>query len=326
MLTECHAQSINFDQPIEFFSHNALMKRLPPMSTLPVLEAAARLQSFSAAAAELHVTHGAISHQIHSLEDHLGVALFAREGRRVVLTPEGAGLAEAVRGALAKISAAVEVLNPALRERKLKISVLPSFASRWLMPRLGSFLEAHPQYEIAVEAQQTRANFVTDGVDIGIRFGVGPWPGLHSELIAGDTYFLACSPKFRRGKLPAKPSQLAGLPLMRNEPTLWEKWFAAAGLDMPSPTTGIDYNDAALFIQQAIAGEGILLTRRSLIGDDLANGKLVQLFDIELVSANSYHLVCLPQHANSHKVRVFRDWLIGEIDWTRSVAPRARKR
>lgn len=285
------------------------------MTTLPVLEAAARLQSFSAAAAELNVTHGAISHQIRSLENHLGVALFAREGRRVVLTPEGAGLADAVRGALGKVSEAVEALNPIERERKLKISVLPSFASRWLMPRLGKFLEAHPQYEISVEALQTRANFVTDGVDIGIRFGKGPWPGLHSERVAGDTYFLVCSPKFRRGKLPTKPSQLAGLPLFRNEPTLWETWFAAAGIEMGPPMAGIDYNDAALFLQQAIAGEGIVLARRSLIGNDIANGKLVQLFDVEVPAEQSYHLVCLPQHAQSRKVRAFRDWFVSEIDW-----------
>ena len=291
------------------------MKRLPPLTTLPVLEAAARLQSFSAAAAELNVTHGAISHQIRSLEDHLGVALFAREGRRVVLTPEGAGLADAVRGALSKVAEAVEALNPIERERKLNISVLPSFASRWLMPRLGRFLEANPQYEISVEALQSRANFVTDGVDIGIRFGKGPWPGLHSEFVAGDTYFLACSPKFRRGKLPAKPAQLKGLPLFRNEPTLWEAWFAAAGVEMAPPASGIDYNDVALFIQQAIAGEGIVLTRRSLIANDLVNGKLVRLFDVEVESPQSYHLVCLPQHANSRKVRAFRDWFVSEIDW-----------
>ena len=120
------------------------MKRLPPLSTLPVLEAAARLQSFSAAAAELNVTHGAVSHQIRSLEENVGTALFVRQGRRVVLTAEGAAFAEAIRAALGKISGAVEVLSPSARERKLKISVLPSFASRWLMPRLGKFLEANP--------------------------------------------------------------------------------------------------------------------------------------------------------------------------------------
>ena len=292
------------------------MKRLPPLTTLPVLEAAARLQSFSAAAAELNVTHGAISHQIRSLEESVGVALFARQGRRVVLTTEGAVFAEAIRAALGKVTEAVEALSPSERERKLKISVLPSFASRWLMPRLGKFLEANPQYEISVEAIQTRSNFTTDGVDVAIRFGVGPWPGLHSERLAGDSYFPVCSPKFRRGKLPTKPSQLAGLPLFRNDPGLWEKWFAAAGLQMAPPSTGIDYNDAAIFIQQAIAGEGIALTRRSLIGGDFANGKLVRLFDIEIKSQNDYHLVCLAQNANSRKVRAFRDWMVKEIDWS----------
>lgn len=291
------------------------MKRLPPLTTLPVLEAAARLQSFSAAAAELNVTHGAISHQIRSLEESVGVALFARQGRRVVLTAEGATLAEAVRAALGKVAEAVEGLSPIERERKLKISVLPSFASRWLMPRLGKFLEANPEYEISVEANQTRSNFTTDGVDVAIRFGVGPWPGLHSERLAGDSYFLVCSPKFRRGKLPTRPSQLAGLPLFRNDPGLWEKWFAAAGLSMAAPAKGIDYNDAALFLQQAIAGEGIALARRSLIADDFENGKLVRLFDIEVKSENDYHLVCLPQNANSKKVRAFRAWMIKEIDW-----------
>ncbi len=291
------------------------MRRLPPLTTLPVLEAAARLQSFSAAAAELNVTHGAISHQIRSLEEHVGVALFSRQGRRVVLTAEGAAFADVIRAALAKVSEAVEALSPVARERKLTISVLPSFASRWLMPRLGKFLEANPQYEISVEANQLRSNFTTDGVDVAIRFGVGPWPGLHSERLAGDSYFLVCSPKFRRGKLPTKPSQLAGLPLFRNDPGIWEKWFDAAGVTMAVPSSGIDYNDAALFLQQAIAGDGISLARRSLIADDFANGKLVKLFDIEIKSENDYHLVCLPQNANSRKVRTFRDWIVKEIDW-----------
>ena len=291
------------------------MKRLPPLTTLPVLEAAARLQSFSAAAAELNVTHGAISHQIRSLEESVGVALFARQGRRVVLTAEGAAFAEAIRAALGKVADAVAALSPVERERKLKISVLPSFASRWLMPRLGRFLEANPQYEISVEANQTKSNFTTDGVDVAIRFGAGPWPGLYSEYLAGDCYFPVCSPKFRRGKLPTKPSQLAGLPLFRNDPGLWEKWFAAAGVPAAPVATGIDYNDAAIFLQQAIAGEGIALTRRSLIGDDFANGKLVRLFDIDIKSENDYHLVCLPQNANSRKVRAFREWVIEEIDW-----------
>jgi LysR family transcriptional regulator, glycine cleavage system transcriptional activator len=291
------------------------MKRLPPLTTLPVLEAAARLKSFSAAAAELNVTHGAVSHQIRSLEEHLGVALFARVARRVELTAEGAMLAEAVRAALAKVAEAVEALSPAERERKLSISVLPSFGSRWLMPRLGKFLQANPQYEISVEASPRHANFIADGFDIAIRFGVGPWPGLHHEHLAEDTYFPVCSPKFRRGKLPTKPAQLSGLPLFRPDHENWDIWLGAAGLEIKTNYIGVDYNDATLSLQRAIAGEGIALTRRSLVGDDLTNGNLVKLFDYEAPSPYSYNLVCLPQHATSPKVRKFRDWLVGEIDW-----------
>jgi LysR family transcriptional regulator, glycine cleavage system transcriptional activator len=291
------------------------MKRLPPLTTLPVLEAAARLKSFSAAAAELNVTHGAVSHQIRSLEEHLGVSLFTRVARRVELTAEGAMLAEAVRAALAKVAEAVEALSPAERERKLSISVLPSFGSRWLMPRLGAFLQANPQYEISVEASPRLANFTTDGFDIAIRFGVGPWPGLHHEELAEDTYFPVCSPKFRRGKLPTKPAQLTGLPAFRSDHDNWDIWLAAAELKVKPNYIGVDYNDATLSLQRAIAGEGIALTRRSLIGDDIRNGNLVKLFDFEAPSPYAYYLVCLPQHAASPKVKKFRDWLVGEIDW-----------
>lgn len=291
------------------------MRKLPPLSTLPVLEAAARLASFSAAAEELHVTHGAISHQIRSLEEYLGVPVFARIGRRVELTPEGAALAEQVRSALQQVADAVEAVSPAAREHKLVISVLPSFASRWLMPRVGSFLEAHPEYQVSVEANQARANFLTDGVDVAIRYGLGPWPGLYSLHLGGDSYLPVCSPGFRGGRLPKKPSQLKGLPLFRLEPGYWEKWFAAAGLDHTPPQQGVIYNDAALFLQQAIAGEGIALTRRSLVESDLKAGRLVKLFDIEIPSESRYFLVCLQQHANKAKVVAFRDWLVKQIDW-----------
>jgi LysR family transcriptional regulator, glycine cleavage system transcriptional activator len=245
----------------------------------------------------------------------LGVALFARVSRRVELTAEGAMLAEAVRAALAKVSEAVEALNPAERERKLSISVLPSFGSRWLMGRLGRFLQANPQYEVSVEASPRLANLITDGFDVAIRFGRPPWPGLHHEHLADDTYFPVCSPKFRRGKLPTKPAQLSGLPLFRSDHDNWDIWLAAAGLEIKPNYIGVDYNDATLSLQRAISGEGIAMTRRSLVGDDIANGNLVKLFNFEAPSPYGYNLVFLPQHASNPKVRAFRDWLVAEIDW-----------
>jgi LysR family transcriptional regulator, glycine cleavage system transcriptional activator len=291
------------------------MKRLPPLSTLPVLEAAARLKSFSAAATELNVTHGAVSHQIRSLEEHLGIALFVRASRRVELTAEGALLADAVRQALTKISTAVEALSPAEREHKLSISVLPSFGSRWLMPRLGRFLQSHPQYEISVESSPILADLATDGIDIAVRYGTAPWSGLQHIHIANDSYLVVCSPTFKGGRLPTKPKQLAKLPLFRADAHNWQMWFEAIGLDIEPIYIGADYNDATLSLQQAIAGEGIAMTRRSLIGDYLIKGQLVKLFDMEVQTPCSYYLVHLPQYANSPKIRAFRDWIKAEIDW-----------
>ena len=291
------------------------MKRPPPLTTLPVLEAAARHGSYSLAAEELHVTHGAVSHQIRSLEDHVGVKLFVRTGRGVTITPEGAALAERVRGALAEISDALEAANPVARKNKLVISVLPSFGSRWLLPRLGRFLELHPNLQVSVEASQGLSNFRTDGVDVAVRFGAGNWHDVRSEKLANDSYFAVCSPRFRRGKLPAKPAQLASLPLFQSSNRMWEKWFAAAGLNCEPILNPINYNDATLYLQQAAAGEGIALTRRSLVEADLQRGRLVKLFDIEIPAENAYYLVCLPAMANVEKIRAFRDWLIREIDW-----------
>jgi LysR family transcriptional regulator, glycine cleavage system transcriptional activator len=292
-----------------------MRRRLPPLSTLPVFEAASRLGSFSAAAEELHVTHGAVSHQIRSLEEHLGIALFARNGRRVALTPDGAAFAEQVRNALRLVGEAVESISPEARQNRLTISVLPSFASRWLMPHIGRFVELHPEYEISVQSTISLANFSSDGVDVAIRFGRGPWPGVHSERIAGDAYFPVCSPRFHRGKLPKNLQQLAGFKLLRTHMPNWELWFRAARLDFVPPMHGVDYDDASLLLQAAIAGEGIALTRKSLVENDLAAGRLVKLFDIEVASPEDYYLVCAAQQALAAKITAFRDWIVKEITW-----------
>ena len=163
-----------------------MAQRLPPLAALRPFEAAARLESFSKAADELHLTHGAVSHQVRSLEEHLGTALFHRHGKRVTLTQEGRAFAERIRGALAEIAMAADVARDARRGNSLTVSVLPSFASRWLMPRLFRFMEAHPDIQVNVFATSAMANFGADGVDVGIRFGVGPWPPLVCERVLGD--------------------------------------------------------------------------------------------------------------------------------------------
>jgi len=207
-----------------------MARRLPPLATLRPFEAAARLESFTRAAAELHLTHGAVSHQVRALEEHLGTQLFARHGKRVVLTAAGRTFAEAVRDALGEIGQAAEALR-VRRDDRLSVSVLPSFASRWLMPRLIRFMDANPGLEVNVTASNALADFVADEVDVAIRFGVGPWPALVCEKFLEDEYFPVASPKFQKGKLQKTPRELTALRIIQEDRDYWCEWFEAAGVD-----------------------------------------------------------------------------------------------
>ena len=289
-----------------------MTERLPPLNALRAFEAAGRLESFSQAAAELHVTHGAISHQVKALEEHLGVALFLRNGRRVVLTGEGRIFAEQIRSALNQISEAAALLKRRTRPNRLTISVLPSFASRWLMPRIGRFMALHPGLEVQVEATAAMTNFVRDGVDVAIRFGRGPWPGVHAERFMDDHYLMVASPKLNRGRLPKRPQDLVRFPLLRTLREEWAAWCKAAGIDLPQPTGGVEFDDAAMMLHQVVEGHGISLARRSIAEGDIARGALVQLFDVTVPSQHSYYLAWPENVAPSDKILAFRDWLLKE--------------
>src|SRR3954467_9005092 len=216
--------------------------RLPPLSALRPFEAAARLESFSRAAEELHLTHGAVSRQVRALEDHLGTELFARHGKRVTLTPAGRSFAERVRAVLDDLMLAAELARPARREGRLSVSVLPSFASRWLMPRLIRFMEAHPKIEVNVSATVGLADFARDEVDLAIRFGQGPWPGLACEKFLEDEYFPVASPRLNRGKLPRTPRDLAGVRIMREARDYWTRWCGGGGVEPKKPIEGPLFN------------------------------------------------------------------------------------
>ncbi|MEO5677231.1 MAG: transcriptional regulator GcvA [Usitatibacter sp.] len=289
-----------------------MAKRLPPLSSLRPFEAAARHESFSRAAEELHITHGAVSHQVRALEEHLGAALFARHGKRVALTAAGRTFAERVRGALEEIAQAADALR-ARREDRLTVSVLPSFASRWLMPRLIRFMDANPKIAVIVSATTALADFYGDEVDIAIRFGNGPWPPLVCEKFLHDEYFLVASPSLYRGKLPRTPKELPGARIIREERDLWEAWFKAAGVPFDAAMQGPSFNDSTFALQAAARGEGIALARRSILGEDLERGTLKRLFDISLPSPTSYWFVSPKETAAMGKVKLFRDWVRAEL-------------
>ena len=288
-----------------------MTQRLPPLTALRAFEAAARLESFSQAADEIHVTHGAVSHQVKGLEAFLGVALFARTGRRVVLTGDGKFFAERVRAAMQQIGEAAAAISRHGRANRLAISTMPSFASRWLMPRIGRFMDAHPDLEVSIHSSLSLVDFVRDEIDAAIRFGRGGWPNVHEEIVMHDEYFPVCSPQLNRGRLPKRPQDLARFKLLLSDQEPWTPWFRAAGVDLPEPT-GPEFNDAALMLQATEAHQGIALARRSISEADIASGKLVRLFDIALPSDSAYYLVWPKHREASKKILTFRDWLLGE--------------
>lgn len=291
-----------------------MARRLPPLSALRPFEAAARLESFSRAADELHITHGAVSHQVRALEEHLGAPLFARHGKRVALTAAGRVFAERVRGALEEIAQAAESLSTR-RDDRLTVSVLPSFASRWLMPRLIRFMDAHPKIEVNVIATTVLANFAADEVDIAIRFGPGPWPPLVCEKFLEDEYFPVASPRLNRGKLPKTPRELLGLGIIREDRDYWKAWFEKAGVPIEEARAarGPIFNDSTYALQAAARGEGIALARRSIVAEDLERGTLKRLFDIAVPSRERYWFVSPKETAETPKVKAFRKWVKAEL-------------
>ena len=290
-----------------------MIARLPPLTTLRAFEAAARLGSFSRAAEEISVTHSAVSHQVRALERALGTPLFQRNGKRVSLTEAGRHLAGRVGAALREIADAAEVVRRRDRGRALTVSTLPSFAARWLMPRLGRFMEQHPEIDVNLHTSVALVDLERDEVDLAIRFGKGDWAGLEALKFMDDELFPVASPGFNRGRLPRRPAELAKLRLMRSDDEFWTPWFQAAGLrGIDEPQSPV-FSDSALLLQAAVEGQGIALARRSIAEDDLRAKRLVRLFDIAAPAQGANYLVW-PKGRLAANAALLRDWLLKERD------------
>jgi len=287
--------------------------RLPPLRSFRVLEAAARHQNYTRAADELHLTHSAVSHQIHALEASLGVRLFERSGRQMRATESGRQLAHDVRATLDALAAAVERVRGGDAANSLTVSVLPSFAAAWLVTRLGGFLEAHPQIELRLESTTALADFRNDGVDVAIRYGSGNYDGYETVKLFDDELFPSMSPKLYRSARVRTPADLARVPLLRIRTHTWSPWFAAAGVNLPEPRRGPVFNDSELALQAAMQGQGVVLARGSLAAAKLRAGTLVAPFKQRIASPQTCWLVYPPQHARKPAVKIFRDWLIDEL-------------
>ena len=291
-----------------------MANRFPPLASLRPFEAAARLESFSKAAEELHLTHGAVSHQVRALEEHLGTALFTRRGKRVSLTAAGRALAERLRASLEEIARAAESARTR-NVNRLSISVLPSFASRWLMPRLIRFMEKHPGIEVNVNASTNLVNFAAEDVDLAIRFGVGPWPQFFCEHFLEDEYFPVASPRLARELRLRAPRDLLRpeVRIMREDRDYWGAWFKAAGVPFEDRIRGPLFNDSTYSLQAAARGEGVALARHSIVVEDLERNDLKRLFPLAVPSRERYWFVCPKEAADAPNVRAFRDWVKEEL-------------
>ena len=294
-------------------------RRLPPLNALPSFEAAARHLSFSRAADELHVTHGAVSRAVRNLEDHLGVQLMIRASRSVRLTPVGASFAAEIRDVLEHLAAATSAAT-GQTSGIVNVSTIDSFAARWLMPRLFGFRRTHGDIDVRVATSERLADFISDGIDIAIRCGGGQYPGLSAELLMKEDHFPVCSPKMLKGRYPLRrPADLARHTLLHDVFTVdWAIWLHSAGIDNVDAHRGPTFLSSDHAIQAAVRGEGVVLGRSALVADDLAAGRLVRPFELSLPAGFAYYVV-YPQHALQRPcVKAFRDWLVADCDKTRT--------
>lgn len=295
---------------------------LPPLQSLKALEAAARHLSYSRAAEELALTHGAVSHHIAKLEALLGIRLFVRDGQRMLPTQDAQVLVARVRQGLAVLEAAfADAEHRAFGRGRdagralVVVSVLPSFATRWLMPRLADFHALHPDIDVALRPSTGLARLDgRDGVDLAIRYGPGRWSGVRATRLMPGLVFPAASPDCRERLALHAPGDLRRATLLRKPGQPWQPWFFAAGLDWPEPDAGPSYDDAGLVIDAAIRGQGVALARAALVEDDLAGGRLVRIGDVAIEDVYAWFLVERASPARqSPAIAAFRAWLLDRV-------------
>lgn len=288
------------------------MRRLPPFISLRALEAAARHRSYSRAADELAVTHGAVSQQIRRLEEELGVTLFVRQGNQMCPTPAALSLAGEVGAALTTLRRGVETVR-VQAAAPLVLSTVPAFATRWLGPRLARMTAEVGEAELSLKVETRMADFVTDGVDAGLRHGDGNWPGLEVQPLFEDRLFPVASSDLLASRPVRALQDLATVPLLHHAVWPWRLWFDRWGLGEAPAARGLVFEDSALLLDAAAQGMGVALARSGLVGEDLRAGRLVRLFPDELCPDLGYFLVWRADSPKLPRILRLRDWLVAEV-------------
>lgn len=286
---------------------------LPSLNGLKAFEAAGRHLNFRLAAEEIGVTQGAVAQQVRGLEQALNAKLFERLPRGLALTEEGRKFLAPVQRAFRLIEDATEEIRP--RQAVLTLSVTPSLASKWLVPRLGAFLESHPDLDVRVVAGAGLANFQSDGVDIAVRQGRPPFgPGLSTELLFPFEVYPVCSPALQAGKDPVlEPNDLARQVLLHDAHGLWPLFLEQFGVAEPmAMSRALKFSQTSLALDAALAGQGVALASDPLVAEDLAAGRLCRPLEISMKSDMGFYIVAPRSPRNAGHVKRMRDWLLAE--------------
>lgn len=300
------------------------MKSPAYLNALRAFEASARHQSFSIAARELNVTPAAVGQLVRGLEEWLGTPLFIRgnSGKaRLVATDAALRALPDIRAGLDRLALGLERLREGAAGGVLTVTVSPAFAAKWLLPRFERFQAICPDTDVRLETHLKPVDFVTQRVDVGVRYGTGAWPGLTAEKLLGEDIFPVCSPGLlRQHRRLQTPAGLVDVTLIHDlsmdghaDFPSWEKWFSKAGITGVAASRGMRINNSAAVLQAAIEGRGVALARSVMARDDLAAGRLMRLYpDISFESALSYYVVYRPESAGLPRLAAFRAWLFEE--------------
>jgi DNA-binding transcriptional LysR family regulator len=293
---------------------NYLRRVMPSLTALQFFDAAARHMSFTRAAEDLNVTQSAVSRQIRELEAFLGQPLFHRIKQRLVMTDAGEAYAASVRELLNQAEAAtLQVMAYNGRGGVLTVALLPTFGSRWLVPRLGDFINLHKDIQLNLVTQLKPFTFTGTGIDAAIHFGADVWPDAVCHRLMGEVILPVCAPSLLGGRPElSHPKEVQQFPMLQltTRPQAWMDWLHAVGVETLDGPPGPRFEEFQMVIQAAIAGLGIAVLPRFLIQEELAGGRLVPAINRPVRSDHAYYLVHPEGKADLYKVCVFRDWLI----------------
>lgn len=291
------------------------MQKLPPLAGFKAFEVAARYQSFTKAAEELNVTQAAVSQQIKQLEYHLGFDLFTRRPRQIALTEKGAGLAVTVRKALADIGDKITDLQSNASDETLSISVVPSFAMSWLIPRITDFNKCHPNIDLRIHTSEDNVDLALDGFDLVLRIAKTADPDLECTLLAKGLAIPVYSPKLiKHGKSRLELDDLCGFTLLhRTDIEPWRQWLARRGLTCDCYNFGSSYNRTGALVMAAVAGQGVAMVPAVLASYDIEHGNLCALDVGGIETVSHTYLMGLKETVDKPAIVAFRQWIMHQM-------------